>query len=58
MTAEDEELIFYTTEEVAEMLKTSTRNITAWIREGKLKAVKIGKFYRVTKKDLKDFIYK
>ncbi len=58
MPVDDDELTFYTTEEVAEILRTTPRNITAWIREGKLHAVKVGKFYRVSEKDLKEFLRK
>jgi excisionase family DNA binding protein len=58
MPVDDDELKFYTTEEVAEILRTTPRNITAWIREGKLHAVKVGKFYRVSEKDLKEFLRK
>ena len=58
MPVDDDELKFYTTEEVAEILRTTPRNITAWIREGNLHAVKVDTFYRVREKDLKEFLRK
>lgn len=48
---------FYTTEEVAEILKVTTESVRRWIRGGKLQSVKLsGKFIRVSQKDLDDFI--
>lgn len=48
---------FYTTEEVAEILKVTTESVRRWIRGGKLQSVKLsGKFIRVSQQDLDDFI--
>lgn len=48
---------FYTTEEVAEIMKVTTESVRRWIRGGKLQSVKLsGKFIRVSQKDLDDFI--
>ena len=44
-----------TTEEVAEILKTSQRSVQRLIREGKLKAHRVGRGYRVRDKDLIEF---
>lgn len=38
----------YTLDEVAGMLKVTKRTLYNYIRAGKLKAVKIGKYWRVT----------
>jgi excisionase family DNA binding protein len=47
---------FYTTEEVAEMLKLNVRTVRAMINQRKLRAVKIGNEYRVTDDHLRKFI--
>ena len=38
---------FYTTQDVADLFQTSRRTVQFWIREGKLKAVRIGREWRV-----------
>lgn len=43
---------YYTPEEVAIKLKVSRRTIYNWIQEGKLKAVKIGHFWRISESEL------
>lgn len=50
------EIILYTLEEVAEILKLTRRTLYTYIKEGKLQAVKIGKYWRVSEADLKEFI--
>lgn len=48
---------FYTTDEVADILKVDPESIRRYVRQGKLKAVKLGgKFIRIEKKDLDNFI--
>ena len=47
---------FYTTEEVAEILKLNVRTVRAMINQRKLRAVKIGNEYRVTDDHLRKFI--
>jgi excisionase family DNA binding protein len=47
---------FYTTEEVAEMLKLNVRTVRAMINQKRLRAVKIGNEYRVTEDHLRQFI--
>jgi excisionase family DNA binding protein len=42
-----------TTEEVAEILKTSQRTVQRLIRLGQLKAHRVGRGYRVREQDLK-----
>ena len=48
---------YYTTEEVAEMLKVTPDSVRRWIRSGKLKSIKLsGKFIRISQEDLQAFI--
>lgn len=49
---------FYTTFEVAEILKVSESTVSEWIRKGRIGAVKIGgtKTIRVSEDDLKKFL--
>ncbi len=46
---------FYTCEEVAEMYRVKVSTVWAWVRAGKLKAVCVGKQYRITKEALAEF---
>ena len=47
---------FYTPAEVAKMLKTTRRTVYKWIKDGKLKSFKAGKFVRIAKDDLETFL--
>jgi excisionase family DNA binding protein len=48
---------YYTAEEVAEILKVTTESVRRWIRDGKLKSVKLGgKYIRVSQADLDEFV--
>lgn len=47
---------FYTCEEVADILGVAIVTVWKWIREGNLRAVKVGKNYRVFEKDINDFV--
>lgn len=48
---------YYTTEEVAEMLKVTPDSVRRWIRDGKLKSIKLsGKFIRISQADLDEFV--
>lgn len=47
---------FYTVEQVAEMLQVHWQTVLNYIKNGKLKAVKLGKGYRVQKQALDEFI--
>jgi len=49
------DLEVYTLEEIAELLQVTRRTLYNWIKDGKLKAFKIGKQWRVTKEALEDF---
>ena len=42
----------YTPKEVAKLLKVSLKTVYNWIEEGRLKAVKIGHFWRVSETEL------
>lgn len=46
----------YTLDEVADILQLTRRTLYSYIKEGKLKAVKIGKYWRISEKNLEDFI--
>ena len=48
---------YYTTEEVADLLKVNKESVRRWVRSGKLKAVKLsGKFIRISQDDLNQFV--
>lgn len=51
-----EEIKIYTLEEVRNILQLTQRTIYNYIKGGKLKASKIGKYWRVQHKDLQAFI--
>ena len=46
----------YDLNEVCELLKMNIQTIRIYIKEGKLKASKIGRKYIITEDDLKEFI--
>lgn len=46
----------YTLEEVADMLKVTKRTLYNHIKSGKLKAVKMGKYWRVTAESLQELL--
>jgi len=39
-------------EEVAELLQVSRRTVVRWLREGRLKGVRVGRLWRVREEDL------
>lgn len=45
----------YTCDEVAERYRVKTITVWDWIRKKKLPAIKIGRDYRVSEDDLKNF---
>ncbi len=47
---------YYTTMEIAKMLKVSHITIYRWIYKGELKVIKLNKDYRISDKDIEDFI--
>lgn len=52
------EIKVYTLEEIAELLHITRRTLYTYVKEGKLKAVKVGKYWRVTEKNLEAFLAK
>jgi excisionase family DNA binding protein len=46
----------YSIEEIAEILKVTQRTIYNHIKKGSLKAIKIGKYWRVKQSDLEQFL--
>ena len=51
-----DELTPFTPEEVAEILRISPVTIKDWLRQGRIRGVKIGKEWRVFKKDLEAYL--
>ena len=49
-----EELL--TPKEVAERLSVSPKSIRAWLRQGKLKGVRVGRLWRIRERDLEAFL--
>ena len=50
------EIKVYSVEEVANILKLTTRTVYSYIKSGQLKASKIGKYWRITPASLQAFI--
>ena len=48
----------YTLDEIAEMLHITRRTLYTYIKEGKLQAVKIGQYWRVSETNLQSFLEK
>lgn len=46
----------YTINEVVDILKVTRRTVYTYLAEGKLKAIKMGKYWRVTEDNLKEFL--
>lgn len=53
-----EDIKIYTLKEVEDILKVTQRTLYNYIKEGKLKASKVGREWRVRHQDLEDFISK
>jgi putative molybdopterin biosynthesis protein len=47
---------FYTTDEVAEILKVSAKTVRAMIKSKRLQAVRVGQEYRITDEQIRDYI--
>lgn len=47
---------FYTVEQVAELLKVHWQTVLNYIKSGKLKAVKLGKGYRISRDAFNEFV--
>ena len=50
------DLRVYTLNEVADILKVTKRTLYTYVKEGKLPAVKMGKYWRVSQDTLEAFI--
>lgn len=51
-----EEIKVYTLTEIVDILKITRRTLYSYIKNGQLKAVKVGREWRITHANLKDFI--
>jgi len=47
---------FLTTHEIAELLKVREQTVRAWIHQQELRAVRLGREFRVAVKDLEAFV--
>lgn len=47
---------FMTTHEIAELFKVSEATVRTWIHEGELRAIRVGREFRVAVKDLEAFV--
>lgn len=48
----------YTTTEVSKILKIDPQSVVNMIHDGRLKAFKIGRYYRITQQTLNEYIKK
>ena len=48
----------YTIEEISSILKVTQRTVYNFIKSGNLKAIKIGKYWRIKHTDFQDFVDK
>lgn len=48
-------LQYYTCEEIAERYRVKTATVWGWIRNGRLRAVRIGGLYRITEEAMAQF---
>jgi excisionase family DNA binding protein len=46
----------YTIDEIASIIKVTQRTIYNYIKSGQLKAIKLGKYWRVKHQDLEEFL--
>lgn len=47
---------FWTTQEIAELLKVSEATVRTWIHDGELRAARFGREFRIAAKDLEAFV--
>jgi acetyl-CoA synthetase len=48
---------FYTPEQIAQLLQVNVVTIHRWLGDGKLKSVKVGSLWRVSAKNLEEFVH-
>lgn len=53
-----ENIKLYTSEEIRDILKITQRTLYNYIKNGSLKAIKVGKYWRIRYEDLQDFLNK
>jgi excisionase family DNA binding protein len=46
----------YTPEEVAEQLKVNLSSVQRWCQDGRLRATKLGRIWRIAESDLQNFL--
>lgn len=51
-----EDIKVYTLNEIADLLHVTKRSLYSWIKSGRLKALKVGREWRVTKESLEAFM--
>jgi excisionase family DNA binding protein len=49
-------ITFYTVQETAKELRVSTQSVRNYIKQGKLKARRVGKFIMITEIDIRKFL--
>jgi len=49
---------FYTTDEVADLLKISAKTVREMIKDKRLQAVRVGKEYRITEDQIRQYVEK
>ena len=54
MTENQSEIL--TVQEIADYLRTTIRTVRGLIRKGKLKALRVGRSYRITKEALNEYL--
>jgi len=47
---------FYSAEEIADYLHIGAQTVRAWLRDGKVKAVKFGRSWRISDEELKRIV--
>lgn len=50
------EIKVYTLDEIAEIMKVTRRTVYSYVNSGKLHAVKIGKYWKVTEENFREFL--
>jgi len=48
--------MYYTSNEVAEMFRVTSRSVLKWIETGKLAAIRVGRDYRIPKEAVAKFL--
>jgi excisionase family DNA binding protein len=51
-----EEEKYWTPEEIAERLKINVRTVNRWIASGKLRAIRVGRLWRVPDSAIREFV--